>query len=111
MDLDTTMRIDVSKVYCYSVGYGIIAAVDKKRYDTPREIGEKVRIRSKLHANLPFGTNGDMEEMCGKIVTIKDRYRVNYTNEFSNIWSYKLQEIGYSWNEFMFEQEVIYEIE
>ena len=100
-----------NKVCCYAIGCGIIAAVDKKRFDAPRKIGEKVRIKPKLDDSIPFGVNGDMMAMCGKVVTIKDRRLVNYNYTFKDIWSYTLQEIGYSWNEFMFEQEVAYEVE
>lgn len=98
-------------VCCYAIGQGIIATVDQKRFDTPRKIGEKVRIKPKLNDSIPFGVNGDMMSMCGKVVTIKDRSLVNYNYTFKDIWSYKLQEIGYSWNEFMFEQETVYEVE
>lgn len=102
-----------NKIHCYAIGYGIVATVDQKRYDTPRKIGEKVRIKSKLNSNMPFGINDNMIAMCGKVVTIKDRHLVNYTDKFENIWSYKLLETGYNWNEFMFEQEewTTYEVE
>lgn len=102
-----------NKIHCYAIGQGIIATVDKKRFDTPRKIGEKVRIKSKLNDSIPFGVNGDMMAMRGKVVTIKDRRRVNYNYTFASIWSYKLLETGYSWNEFMFEQEegTTYEVE
>ena len=100
-----------NKVCCYAIGRGIIATVDQKRFDTPRKIGEKVRIKPKLSDSIPFGVNGDMMAMCGKVVTIKDCRRVNYNFTFASIWSYTLQEIGYSWNEFMFEQETVYEVE
>jgi len=99
------------EVYYYAIGRGIIATVDQKRFDTPRKIGEKVRIKPKLNDSIPFGLNSEMMSTCGKVVTIEGCRRVDYNYTFASIWSYTLQEIGYSWNEFMFEQEVVYEVE